>query len=119
MKRLVRATIARLSISSSNIEFADVVILSKIGTATPAERDAARKIIVGLNPDAKLIEVDFGKVDLKDVLGTGRFDFAKADTHPLWLKELHGFKDHIPEKEEYGIRSFVYRAKKPFDPMKF
>lgn len=101
------------------IEFADVVILNKIGIATPEQRDAARKIIVALNPDAKLIEADFGKVDLKDVLGTGLFDFAKAETHPLWFKELHGFKDHVPETEEYGIRSFVYRARKPFDPMRF
>lgn len=101
------------------IEFADVVILNKISTATPEQRDAARKIIVGLNPDARLIEADFGKVDLKEVLGTGRFDFAKAETHPLWYKELHGFKDRVPETEEYGIRSFVYRARKPFDPTKF
>ncbi|SIQ96403.1 GTPase, G3E family [Rhizobium sp. RU20A] len=101
------------------IEFADVVVLNKIGSATPEERDAARKIIVGLNPDAKLVEADFGQVDLKEVLGTGRFDFAKAETHPLWFKELHGFKDHVPETEEYGIRSFVYRARKPFDPMRF
>lgn len=101
------------------IEFADVVILNKVSTATAEQRDAARKIITGLNPDARLIEADFGKVELKEVLGTGRFDFAKAETHPLWYKELHGFKDHIPETEGYGIRSFVYRAKKPFDPMKF
>lgn len=101
------------------IEFADVVILNKISTATPEQRDAARKIIVGLNPDARLVEADFGKVALEEVLGTGRFDFARAETHPLWYKELHGFKDHIPETEEYGIRSFVYRAKKPFDPLKF
>jgi len=101
------------------IEFADVVVLNKVSTASPAERDAARKIIVALNPDARLIETDFGKVDLKDILGTGRFDFAKAETHPLWFKELYGFADHVPETEEYGIRSFVYRAKKPFDPARF
>ena len=101
------------------IEFADVVILNKIGTATPEQRDAARKIVVGLNPDAKLIEADFGKVDLKEVLGTGRFDFARAEQHPLWFKELYGFKDHVPETEEYGIRSFVYRARAPFDPGRF
>ncbi|OJF89766.1 GTP-binding protein [Pararhizobium antarcticum] len=101
------------------IEFADVVILNKVSSATAQQRDAARKIIVGLNPDAKLIEADFGKVELKEVLGTGRFDFAQAETHPLWYKELHGFKDHIPETEEYGIRSFVYRARQPLDPMKF
>ncbi|TCR83846.1 GTP-binding protein [Rhizobium sp. BK376] len=101
------------------IEFADVVILNKIGTATSEQRDAARKIIVGLNPDARLIETDFGTVDPKAILGTGLFDIAEAETHPLWYKELHGFKNHIPETEEYGIRSFVYRAKKPFDPTKF
>jgi G3E family GTPase len=100
------------------IEFADVVILNKIGAATPEQRDAARKVIVGLNPDAKLIETDFGAVDPGHVLGTGRFDLDKAETHPLWYKELHGFKDHVPETEEYGIRSFVYREKRPFDPVR-
>jgi G3E family GTPase len=101
------------------IEFADVVVLNKISTATPEQRDAARKIVVGLNPDATIVEADFGEIDLKAVLGTGRFDFAKAETHPLWFKELYGFKDHVPETEEYGIRSFVYRARRPFDPMRF
>ena len=101
------------------IEFADVVVLNKVATATPAQRDAARKIIVALNPDARLIETDFGKVDLKEVLGTGRFDFDRAETHPLWFKELHGFGDYVPETEEYGIRSFVYRARQPFDPVRF
>ncbi|WP_428429053.1 zinc metallochaperone GTPase ZigA [Pararhizobium sp.] len=101
------------------IEFADVVILNKTGSATPEQRDAARKIIAGLNADARLIEADFGKVALRDVLGTGLFDMQKAEQHPLWYKELHGFKDHVPETEEYGIRSFVYRAKRPFDPSRF
>ncbi|MDO6965939.1 zinc metallochaperone GTPase ZigA [Rhizobium alvei] len=101
------------------IEFADVVVLNKIGLATPAERDAARKIVVALNPDARIIEADFGQVALKDVLGTNLFDFERASEHPLWFKELHGFKDHVPETEEYGIRSFVYRAKAPFEPAAF
>jgi G3E family GTPase len=101
------------------IEFADVVILNKTESATLEQRDAARKIIAGLNADARLIETDFGKVALRDVLGTGLFDMLKAEQHPLWYKELHGFKDHIPETEEYGIRSFVYRAKRPFDPARF
>ncbi|WP_087005572.1 zinc metallochaperone GTPase ZigA [Rhizobium sullae] len=100
------------------IEFADIVVLNKVETATLEQREAARKIVAGLNPDAKLIETDFGRVPLKDVLGTGRFDIDKAETHPLWYKELHGFKDHVPETEEYGITSFVYRERRPFDPMK-
>ncbi|WEX86851.1 GTP-binding protein [Sinorhizobium garamanticum] len=101
------------------IEFADVIVLNKVGTASAEQLDAARKIIVGLNPDAKLIETDFGKVELREVLGTRRFDLLKAAQHPLWYKELNGFKDHVPETEEYGINSFVYRARQPFDPMRF
>lgn len=101
------------------IEFANVIVLNKAGLASSQQLDAARKIIVALNPDARIIETDFGRVAVKDVLGTGLFDFAKAEQNPLWFKELHGFKDHIPETEEYGIRSFVYRAKRPFDPMRF
>lgn len=101
------------------IEFADVVVLNKMGAATPEERDAARKIVAALNADARIIETDFGKVALRDVLGTGLFDFAKAEQHPLWFKELYGFKDHVPETEEYGIRSFVYRARRPFQPERF
>ena len=101
------------------IEFADVVVLNKIGEASEADRELARKIVRALNPDAELIEADFGRVALDKILNTGRFDFEKAQEHPLWYKELNGFKDHVPETEEYGIRSFVYRQKRPFDPMKF
>ena len=101
------------------IEFADVIILNKISTAGPEAKIAARKIVRALNPDAELIETDFSRIDPSQILGTGRFDFDKAGEHPLWYKELNGFKDHIPETEEYGIRSFVYRARRPLDPVKF
>lgn len=101
------------------IEFADVIILNKVGTATADERAAARAIIRSLNADARIIETDFAKVDLAEVLGTGRFDLARAEQNPLWFKEMHGFKDHIPETEEYGVRSFVYRARRPFRPDRF
>lgn len=101
------------------IEFADVVVLNKTGAASPGGLLAARQIIGGLNGAARVIETDFGRVALADILGTGLFDFQKASEHPLWFKELHGFKDHVPETEEYGIRSFVYRAKRPFHPARF
>jgi G3E family GTPase len=101
------------------IEFADVVVLNKAGAAKLDTLLAARQIVGGLNSSARVIETDFGRVELADILGTGRFDFEKASEHPLWFKELHGFKDHVPETEEYGIRSFVYRAKKPFHPARF
>ncbi|MHC1548172.1 zinc metallochaperone GTPase ZigA [Phyllobacterium sp. K27] len=101
------------------IEFADVIILNKISSASMYDRDIARKIIRALNPDAKVIETDFAKVDLAEVLNTGLFDFDKAQENPLWYKELNNFADHIPETEEYGVRSFVYRERRPFDPQKF
>ncbi len=99
------------------IEFADVIVLNKAGSATPEQRDLARKIIVALNAEARIIEADYGRVPLGAVLNTGLFDFERAQTHPLWFKELNGFRDHVPETEEYGIRSFVYRARRPFTPM--
>ena len=101
------------------MEFADVIVLNKVSTASAQDRSAAHKIIRALNPDANIIETDFGKVALQEVLGTGLFDFEKAHEHPLWYKELNNFQDHVPETEEYGVRSFVYRARRPFDPLKF
>ncbi|MDT6941278.1 zinc metallochaperone GTPase ZigA [Brucella pseudogrignonensis] len=101
------------------IEFADVVILNKVSTASTEELDLARKVIRSLNPDARIEEVDFGQIPLDAILNTKRFDFNRAHEHPLWYKELYGFNDHIPETEEYGVRSFVYRARRPFDPARF
>lgn len=101
------------------IEFADVVILNKVGDTTPEKRDAAHKIIRALNPDAEIVEANFADVPLDRVLDTGRFDFEKAQRHPIWFKELYEFADHKPETEEYGIQSFVYRARRPFHPQRF
>lgn len=100
------------------IEFADVILLNKTDVATPDQMDAARKIVRGLNPDADVVETVESRAPLDRVLDTGRFDFEKAEQHPLWFKELFGFADHVPETEEYGISSFVYRARAPFDPQK-
>jgi G3E family GTPase len=101
------------------IEFADVVVLNKVSTAKAHQVDAARKIIHTINPRAKVIESDYSSVPLDHVMGTGLFDFEQAQQHPKWFDELYGFKDHQPETEEYGISSFVYRTRKPFDPAKF
>ncbi|PTQ74958.1 GTP-binding protein [Celeribacter persicus] len=98
------------------IEFADVIVLNKVSDAGPDKVLAARKIVAALNPDAKVIETDFSKVATEDVLGTGLFDFDHAHEHPLWAKELYGFADHVPETDEYDVTSFVYRARRPFDP---
>ncbi|TVR09454.1 MAG: GTP-binding protein, partial [Salinarimonadaceae bacterium] len=101
------------------IEFADVIVLNKVSDATPQQRELARGIIHGLNPDARVIEADFARVPLGEILDTGLFDFETAQEHPLWHKELYGHAEHTPETEEYGVSSFVYRARRPFHPAKF
>ncbi len=101
------------------IEFADIIILNKTDLASPQDLALARRVVMALNGDAKIIETQHGRVEPGQILNTGFFDFDRAQTHPLWAKELYNFKDHVPETEEYGIRSFVYRARRPFDPEKF
>lgn len=101
------------------IEFADVVVLNKVDLATPEQVELARKDIWSLNPDADLIETSMAQAGLERVLDTRLFDFDKAHQPPLWFKELCGFAEHMPETEEYGINSFVYRARRPFEPERF
>lgn len=99
------------------IEFCDVIVLNKIDLITDEERERLMAILHRLNPRARIEISEFGKVPLDRVLSTGLFDFAEASRAPGWLQELRG--THKPETEEYGIRSFVYRARRPFHPQRF
>ncbi len=103
---------------TEQIEFADVVILNKTNDAGASKTDAARKIIRSLNADTEIIETNYSRVQIDKIMDTELFDFEKAHEHPLWAKELYGFADHIPETEEYGVNSYVYRARLPFIPEK-
>ncbi len=100
------------------IEFANVIILNKLDLVSQEELDTVRSIIRGLNSRAKIIETSQGHVDLDQIMETSLFDFEEAHEHPLWAQELYHFNDHVPETEEYGIISFVYRARQPFNPEK-
>ncbi len=101
------------------IEFADVIVVNKAGAVSPEQLGIVRKLVASLNADAAIVETDWGRVALDSILNTGRFNHEEAEHHPLWAKELFGFASHRPETEEYGIESFVYRARRPFDPAKF
>lgn len=107
-----------VSLLTEQIEFANVVILNKTADAGPQKTEAARQIIRSLNGDAKIIETNHSDVASDRILDTGLFDFDIAHEHPMWAKELYGFANHTPEDEEYGITSFVYHARAPFDPAK-
>ncbi|MED5510938.1 MAG: zinc metallochaperone GTPase ZigA [Pseudomonadota bacterium] len=99
------------------IEFCDVILISKTDLCSPEQIRAVTGVIKSLNPEAEIIPIEQGQVDLKQVLATGKFDFEKAEQSPGWLREVRG--EHIPETEEYGISSFTYTARKPFNPEKF
>ena len=100
------------------IEFANVILLNKINLISKDELKTVKAIINGLNAKAKIIETTLSHVDMKEVMDTGLFNLEEAQQHPLWAQELYNPNEHLPETEEYGITSFVYRARAPFNPKK-
>ena len=99
------------------IEFADVILISKIDLISSHGRAELMAILERLNAQAQIIPMVMGEVPLDKILNTGRFDFERAAQAPGWLQELRG--EHVPETEEYGIASTAYRARRPFHPQRF
>ncbi len=99
------------------VEFCDVLVLNKVDLIVDADRERLLAILRALNPRARIEIAEFGRVPLDRVLDTGLFDFEEASKAPGWLQEMRG--KHVPETEEYGIRSFVYGARRPFHPQRF
>ncbi|MEM9339932.1 MAG: GTP-binding protein [Bacteroidota bacterium] len=107
-----------VNLLTDQIEFANVIILNKTDLVTAETIGALRSMIKKLNPAAKIIESSFSNVKPGEILNTGLFDFEVAEQSAGWMEELKKEK-HTPETEEYGISSFVYRSRKPFDPIRF
>ncbi len=135
------------------IEFCDVLVLNKVSEVSSNELVRLKKIIKNLQPKAKLIETDYSKVDLKEILDTNAFDMENVLTSAGWFQEIdkdntevlehehhddhdddddehdeHEHHEHHHEHhhdheggetEEYGIGTFVYFRRKPFDRLKF
>lgn len=99
------------------IEFADVILISKIDLISRSDREELVAILQRLNAQAEIVPMVMGQIPLEKILNTGRFDFDRASQAPGWLKEMRG--EHVPETEEYGIASTAYRARRPFHPERF
>ncbi|PHR49438.1 zinc metallochaperone GTPase ZigA [Cycloclasticus sp.] len=99
------------------VEFADVILISKTDLVEPTEIDRLSAILKTLNTHAQIIPINHGQVAIDNVVNTGLFDIERARQAPGWLKEMRG--EHVPETEEYGISSFSYVARRPFHPEKF
>ena len=98
------------------VEFADVIVLNKVDLVDAPALEVLHAAIGRLNPGAKIVRATHGQVDLADVLDTGSFDYARAESSAGWLAELHS--EHVPETDAYGIGSFVFRARRPFHPQR-
>ncbi|MFJ8913694.1 GTP-binding protein [Amycolatopsis sp. NPDC102389] len=96
------------------IEFADVLLLNKADLVPAGSLDRLTAMLRRLNPVAEVVVSTHGRVPLDRLLGTGRYDVERAQEAPGWVAELNG--DHVPETEEYGISSVVFRAGLAFDP---
>jgi G3E family GTPase len=99
------------------VEFADVIIVNKTDLLSDEETARLRSILETFNPGAEIVLASHGAVPMDKVMGTGRFDFERAQQAAGWSKALAG--DHLPESIEFGITNFVYRARRPFHPARF
>ncbi|MEO0511350.1 MAG: GTP-binding protein [Planctomycetota bacterium] len=101
---------------TDQVEFADVILVNKCDLVDEDELARVEAMLRALNGDARLIRTTNAEVDLGEIIGTDRFDMERAMASPQWIKELSN--EHTPETEEYGISSFVYRARRPFHPQR-
>lgn len=104
-----------VNLLTDQIEFANVIILNKTDLIDPETLGFLKSALKKLNPDAAILESEFGQIDLKHIVNTKLFDFDKAQSSAGWQKELQS-DHHTPETEEYGIGSLVFRDKRPFHP---
>ncbi|MCY3998710.1 MAG: GTP-binding protein [Flavobacteriaceae bacterium] len=107
-----------VNLLTDQIEFANVIILNKTDLISKEHLGILKVFIKKLNPSAKIIESVFSKIEPEEILNTGQFNYEEAEQSAGWIEELNK-AEHTPETEEYGITSFVFRSKRPFDPKRF
>jgi len=98
------------------VEFADVIVVNKADLVSPEDLGFLKTMLRRLNARARIVTGEFGKVPLDQIMDTGLFSYEKASEAPGWMQEMRGI--HTPETETYGFWSFVYKARRPFNPMR-
>ncbi|MBP5539233.1 MAG: GTP-binding protein [Bacteroidales bacterium] len=103
------------------LEFCNIVLLNKASEVSADELGKLRAIVKNINPEAKILECDYGNIDLDEIIYTGLFDFDRVATSAAWIAEIEGHDEEEDEGEalEYGIETFVYTRREPFDINKF
>ena len=104
------------------IEFCNIVLLNKASEITPDELGRLRAIVKGINPGAKVLQCDYGDIDLDEIIYTGMFDFDAVATSAAWISAIEGEDDEEEaegEALEYGIDTYVYYSREPLDINKF
>ena len=105
-----------VNLLTDQIEFANVILLNKVDLVSENDLRVLKALISKLNPGAKIYQTLFGGLDPALILNTGLFNFESASENAGWKKELEAV--HLPESEQYGISSTVFRSKKPFHPQR-
>ena len=117
------------------IEFCNIILLNKASEVSKEELAEVKQIIRAIQPKADIIECDYGNIDLNQILHTEKFNFEEVATSATWIHELehdhddddddddeheHHHEHHHHhhdegEAEEYGIGTFVYYVRRPFN----
>lgn len=103
------------------LEFCDVIVLNKVSDVTKAELEKVKTVIKKIQPVAKIIETDYSNVDIDEVIDTNLFDFERSAGSAGWIREMEKDEEEQEEgeTEEYGISTYVYQRREPFDAKKF
>lgn len=104
------------SLLVQQIEFCNTIVLNKVDGISAEELKHVKAVVRALQPEAKIIETNFGKVDIREILDTKLFDFAKVSGSAAWIRQLENPEEEEEgETEEYGIGTFVYMGRRPFN----
>ncbi len=124
-KDLLRGNIEEDDIENlviQQVEFCNIVLLNKASEVSDEDREIVRGIIRALQPKAAIVDCDFGDVDLDHILNTSLFNYDSVAASAAWITEVEKGADNDEpegETEEYGISTYVYFNRRPFDIAKF